>query len=330
MTVPATMRAAWYERTGPARDVFILGETDTPTPRANEVLVAVAAAGVNPHDTKRRSGWIALPLPQARNIPGSDGAGTIAAVGPGVDLARIGERVWLSGGAGTAAEYVTVRAENAVALPDGVTFDVGASLGVPAITAHDAVFSDGPVTGQNVLVQGGAGAVAAYAIQFARWNGARVIATVSSVSKAELAVRLGADAVVDYRRQDVVAAVHAFTGGGAGVDRIIEVDLGANLAVDAAVIAPNGVIASYSSTRNREPVLRYYDLAFKGVTLRLVQGLVLPPARRTQAVRDITALLRRGQLQHPPVTWFPLAEIAAAHDALESGAVIGKVLVTMA
>lgn len=331
LSIPLTMRAAWYERTGRADEVLTIGTIDTPIPRDGEVLVAVALSGVNPHDTKRRSGWIGQELSSSRVIPGSDAAGTIARVGPGVDPKRLDQRVWVFKAdqrrpdCGTAAAFVCVPAGHAVPLPDEVSFAVGAGLGVPAMTAHDAVFGDGFVTGHDVLVQGGAGAVASYAIQFARWNGARVIATVSSDEKAAYARRLGADATVDYRREDVAAAVHAFTGG-KGVERIVEVDLGANLPTDAAVIAPNGVIASYSSTRVREPVLPYYDLAFKGVTLRLVQAMLFRPEHRARIARDISALLRRKALQHPPSHVFPLYAIAEAHAALECGSLIGKVL----
>jgi NADPH:quinone reductase-like Zn-dependent oxidoreductase len=329
------MRAAWYERPGPPEEVLVVGEMPRPTPGPGEVLVAVARSGINPHDTKRRSGWLGLPMRAARIIPHSDGAGRIMAVGEGVDAGRTGERVWFfradaaRPGQGSAAECVVVPAEHAVPLPPGVSFDVGACLGVPAVTAHVAVHADGPVAGQTILVQGGAGAVAGYAIQFARLGGAaRVLATVSSNEKAEYARMLGADATIDYRREDVADAALSLTDG-SGVDRIVEVDLGANVQADARIIREHGVIASYSSTRVREPVLPYYPLAHKGVTLRLVQGMILTRAQRQAAADELTDLLRCGALRHPPLHRFPLERIAEAHAAVEGGELIGKVLLTI-
>ena len=326
------MRAAWFERCGPPHEVLRVGHRETPSPGIGEVLVRVAVSGVNPHDTKKRAGWLSRALPAAVVIPHSDGAGTIVEAGAGVPSARIGERVWFfradapAPGAGAAAEYAVVAADHAVPLPDHLGFEAGACLGVPALTAHRAVFADGPVTGQTILVTGGAGAVAAYAIQLAVWNGARVIATASSTEKAERAKALGAESTVDYRTGDVVRTVMDLTGG-TGVDRIVEVDFGANLAASKAVVKPNGVIAAYSSTRVREPVLPYYDFAMKGITLHFVQGLLLTPAMREAGLRDLSVLLRQDRLTHPIGRVFALERIADAHAALEGGAVIGKVLV---
>jgi NADPH2:quinone reductase len=324
------MRAVFYERTGPAAAVLTRGEVETPHPDHGEVLVAIACSGVNPHDTKGRSGWTGRPMPHPRIIPHSDGAGVIDAVGGGVDPARVGERVWICRadhrpGMGAAAEYVVVPADCAVALPDDVSFAIGAGLGVPALTAYLAVFAE-PVTGRDVLVQGGAGAVACYAIQLARQNGARVLATVSSPEKAAHARRYGADEIIDYRQEDVAARVMALTGG-RGVDRIVEVDFGANLGADVAMIAPHGVIASYSSSRVREPKFPYYELAPKDVTIRIVQGKIIPDATRTAGVALISELMRRGTLQHPPTLAYPFEHTAAAHAALESGGTTGKIVV---
>jgi NADPH2:quinone reductase len=325
------MRAVFYERTGPAAEVLIHGEIETPRPGPGEVLVDIATSGVNPHDTKSRSGWTGRPMSHPRIIPHSDGAGLIVAIGGGVEKARVGERVWIyradhRPGMGGAAEYVVVPATCAVPLPVEVSFVTGAGLGVPALTAYAAVFAGGPITGLDVLVQGGAGAVSAYAIQFARQNGARVFATVSSAEKAEHARRYGADAIIDYRQEDVAARVLTLTAG-RGVDRIIEVDFGANLAADVAMIAPHGWIASYSSSRIREPAFPYYDFAPKDVTIRMVQGKILPEATRTAGVALITELMQRGTLLHPPVISFPFVHTAAAHATLESGATIGKIVV---
>ena len=326
------MRAIWYERCGSPHEVLRLGDLPMPAARPGEVLVEMHCSGVNPHDVKKRAGWLNRALPAIRTIPHSDGAGIIKAVGPGVADSRIGERVWIfhaneaQPGAGAAADYVTVSSQHACRLPDHVSFDVGACLGVPFMTAHDAMLRDGPVTGQTVLVQGGAGAVAAYAIQLARWNGARVIATVSSDAKATHARALGADEIINYRQEDVVARVGHLTDG-LGVDRIIEVDFGANLAVDHAVIKPNGVIAAYSSTREREPTLPYYAFAMKGVTLHFVQGMLLRHARAMPGIRDVTVLLEHNLLQHPIARTFAFDQTADAHAALESAEHTGKILV---
>ncbi len=319
------MRAVWYGRCGPAAEVLQLGERPRPEPGPGEVLVRVAWSGVNPHDTKKRSGWTGAAL-SGPVIPHSDGSGIIEGVGTGVPEARIGERVWIMHAPGAAAEFTTVHADHAVALPPGVSLDVGACLGVPFMTAHDAVLRDGPVAGQTILVQGGAGAVAGYAIQLAAQGGARVIATISSPEKAEHARQLGAEATIDYRQEDVTAAVMALTDG-RGIDRIIEVDFGANLAVDTAVIRPHGVIASYSSTRVREPAFPYYALAPKAVTIHVVQGMLLRHERAEPGKRAATALLAAGALQHPVAARFALERTAEAHALQESGRAVGKILV---
>ncbi|MBI3709177.1 MAG: NADPH:quinone reductase [Proteobacteria bacterium] len=328
------MRAAWYERQGPAREVLQVGTLPDPIPGLGEVLVRLRASGVNPHDTKKRAGWNGLKMPFARIVPHFDGAGEIVDVGPGGAFDRIGQRVWVYGGApdrpfGTAAELIATPVERAVPLDDGVDAAVGACFGVAACTAHDAVFSDGPVAGQTILVQAGAGAVSHFAVQFAKHAGARVIATVSSPEKAAHATAGGAEHVVDYKREDVVARVRELTGG-AGVDRIVEVDFGANLKIDAALIKNHGVIASYSSTAVPEPALPYYAFAFKGVTLRFVQGQLLTKASRHAAAGAIRAALRQGWLKATIARRFPLAEIAAAHECQESGTAIGKVIVDTA
>jgi NADPH2:quinone reductase len=325
------MRAAWYERTGPAREVLIQGDLETPQPAEGEVLVRIAASGVNPHDTKSRSGWTGRPMEHPWIVPHSDGAGVIAGVGSGVPETRIGERVWIfradrRAGMGAAAGYAVVSDNCAIPLPDNVAFATGAGIGIPALTGFASVFAGGPVTGMDVLVQGGAGAVAAYAIQFARWNGARVIATCSSPEKAEHARRYGADDVIDYKRENVAGRVRVLTGG-RGVGRIVEVDFGANLAADIEVVSPHGWIASYSSSRVREPVLPYYALAPKDVTIRIVQGRILTSETREAAVKLISRLMERDSLIHPPVHVFPFADIADAHLALESGKLIGKAIV---
>lgn len=329
--VPTTMRAMRYTTFGPAAEVLAL--TELPTPKAGdaEVLVRLAASGVNPHDTKKRSGWLGLELPPGGVVPHSDGAGTIAAVGAGVSRARVGERVFVHGayaGAGTAAEYVSLPADRAIAIPDDLSFGEGASIGIPAFTAYFAVLSAGPVTGHTVLIHGGAGAVGRMAVEMAAWNGATVIATVSSDAKAALARESGADHVLDYRREDVAARVADITGR-EGVDLIVDVDFGANVELDAACIKPNGRVACYSSTSNRTPTLPYYAFALKGCTLHLVQGSRMPARVEEDGAGVIAALLRRGHLRPQIAAAFPLAQTAAAHDLMESGTAVGNIVVTI-
>jgi NADPH2:quinone reductase len=329
-----TMQAAWYERMGPAREVLSLGELPMPEPGHGEVLIKIGASGVNPHDTKRRSGWLGPAMYAPRVVPHSDGAGTVAALGPGVGGVAVGDRVFVyragstRPGEGTAAEYVAVQQPNVVRLPDTLSLAEGACLGVPAFTAYHATLSDGPVSGQVVLVQGGAGAVGVVAIELARWSGATVIATVSSPEKAAIARAAGADHTVDYTRDDVAARVMEITGGG-GVERIVEVDFGANVAIDGAVIAENGTVASYSSTRVREPVLPYYAFGLKGVRLHFVQGMNMPRAVREAGTRTILALLERSMLKPRIARRLPLREIAAAHELVESGQAIGNVVIEL-
>jgi NADPH2:quinone reductase len=260
-----------------------------------------------------------------------DGAGVVLGVGSGVTGLREGQRVWLwnaeTEGQGTAADHCVVPASNAVPLPDPASFDAGACLGVPACTAHRAVFADGPVAGKTVLVQGGAGAVGSYAVQMARQAGAHVIATGSSPEKRSRALSLGAHSAVDYRGSDAADAILA-ANGGRGIDRIVEVDLGENLALDLAIAAVNATIASYSSTRVREFNFPYYAIAPKGLNFRIVQGFCLPDDARSAAIAYITAALEAGLLRHPVGPVFPLEDIVDAHEAAERGDA-GKVLVAL-
>lgn len=329
------MRAAVYRRTGPAAEVLELTTLPDPEPGPGEVLVAVHASGINPADVKRRAGWGGMTMGHPLIVPHCDGAGVVAAVGAGVDPARIGQRVWLfnaQGGygtlgraQGTAAERIAIDAAQAVPLPEALGMAEGACLGVPAMTAHRCVFADGPVAGLTVLVQGGAGAVGHLAVQMARLGGARVIATVGGPAGAAHARAAGADALIDRRAEDVTARVLDLTGG-AGVDRIVEVDFAANLATDAAVIAPNGWIASYSCSSNPQPVLPYYAFASKGANLRFVQGFNLPPEARAAAIDFVAA--HAGQLQVAIGARFKLDRIAQAHERVEQGG-IGNTVVTL-
>jgi len=328
------MQAAWYESNGPARDVIRVGELPDPHPGPGEVRVRIAVSGVNPSDVKRRVGSRGQTITVPHIIPHSDGAGVIDAVGEGVPRSRVGERVWLWNAQwqrphGTCAGYCCVPQAQACRLPAKIPFDAGACMGIPAMTAHRAVFSRGDVRGRTVLVTGGAGGVGHYAVQIAKWGAARVIATVSSEAKAALARSAGADAVIDYRREDVVARVRELTSG-AGVDHIVDVDFGANVDASAKMLKPNGAIAAYASTRKSEPVLPYYALMTQAISIDLVFVYLLTPEQRARALADLDAMLHAGVLQHNIGARFPLAETAAAHEAQESGTVTGNIVIDVA
>lgn len=326
------MKAAFYERKGAAREVLRVGERPLPTPAAGEVRVRIRVSAVNPSDTKSRSGLRVREMPFPLVIPHQDGAGTVDAVGDGVDPSRVGERVWvyeanLGRPFGTAAQYTTVPAHKAVLLPDRVGFDAGACLGIPAMTAHRCVFADGPVSGRTVLVQGGAGAVGYYAVQMAKLGGARVIATVSRDAQAERAREAGADEVVNYRTEDVVARVRALCGAQAPLDRVVEVAFGANLRTDIDLLRPGAVIATYASDANPEPAVPFWPMLSKDLTVRFVLVYAMPDEAHAQAARWIGEALARGQLRHQVFRHFALDDVAAAHEATESMSNVGKVLV---
>jgi len=326
------MKAAWYDRVGPAAEVLQVGDLPAPECGPGEVLVRVATSGVNPSDVKSRAG-LRRGMPFPRVIPHSDGGGVIEAVGEGVPASRVGERVWLWNSAwqrpfGTCAQYVALPAAQAVPLPAGTDFLAAACLGIPAMTAHRCLFADGPLTGRTVLVMGGAGAVGHYAVQLARWGGARVIATVSGPDKAAHAAAGGAEVVINYRTEDVAAAVLDATGG-AGVDHVVDVEFGGNLPVTSKVIKASGVIAAYGSFAVPEPVVPAAALLLNDVTIRLVLVYRLTPAARAQAIADLTAALEQGALDHAIAAVRPLAEVAGAHQDVESGRLIGNVVVTL-
>jgi NADPH2:quinone reductase len=320
------MKAARYEKTGPAREVLTVTETERPEPGPGEVRVRVHASGVNPTDVKARSGAVPRPIDEFQ-IPHQDGAGVIDKVGEGVDPNRRGQRVWLYFAAhgrrwGTVAEWTVVPASLAVPLPSRASMELGATMGVPALTAHRCVFADGPVTGQTVLVQGGAGAVGHYAIEWAKRGGARVVSTVSSEEKAELARAAGADLVINYRDGDVPGQVRPFA---AKVDRIIEVALSANLEADLVLSGPQTVIVTYAAD-GQDPVLPVRACMSANVTLRFVLLYGIPQAALDQGAADITAALADGALTPLPPHRFLLGDVAAAHEAVENG-VSGKVFV---
>jgi NADPH2:quinone reductase len=324
------MKAGWYEKYGPAKEVIHIGELDTPETGPGEVRVRLYASGVNPSDVKARLGsrgaW-----QYPRIVPHSDGAGVIDQVGPGVDPGRVGERVWVYNGQwqrpfGTAAEYIALPASQAIHLPDSLSFAEGACLGIPAMTAHRCLFSDGPIEGQTVLVTGGAGAVGHYAVQLANWAGAAVITTVSTTAKADRAREGGADHVINYRTEDVAVQIEDITQG-AGVDRIVEVDFGANLPVTRSVLKDNGTIAAYASMGAREPLLPFYPLMFLNANIRLVFVYTMPAEAKRRACQDILQAIDDEQLSHPIAARFLLDQLVEAHEMVERGTYIGNVVV---
>lgn len=329
------MLAATYSQTGPAADVLSVGAFETPIAGPGEVLVRVHASGINPSDVKRRAGWIEAILPHPVVIPHSDGAGQIVAVGEGVDTARVGERVWLwnaqgSYGApgrafGTAAEYIALPSRQAVRLSDRLSYADGANLAVPAMTAFRCVHSDGPVTGQTIFVNGAAGSVGLFAVQMAVAGGARVVGTVSDTEAAAYVTKLGAFATINRKTEDVATRIMELTDG-EGVDRIVEVDFGANLHLDSTALKRNGTIASYSSTSNREPVLPYYAFAGKGANLRFIQSFHLPEDQRLAGEQKIAEIADAGMLSVAIGATFPLEEIVQAHERVERGG-FGNVVV---
>jgi NADPH2:quinone reductase len=327
------MRAAWYERQGPPDEVLQVGERPTPEPAPGEVRVRIQASGLNPSDTYGRAGRQG-PMPFPLIIPNQDGAGVIDAAGDGVSADRLGERVWVyeatwNRPGGTAAEYCVVPSQRAVRLPDATDFDIGACLGIPAMTAHRAVFADGPVEGQTVLVTGGAGAVGSTAIQLAVWGGASVISTVSSDDKAAAARAAGAQHTLNYREQDVAAEIARLTGE-AGVDRVVEVDFGGNLVTSVQVLKTNGVIASYASRGNDQPPVHFRSLMVKNITVHAILVYTMAESAKTAAAEDITRALSAGALRPLITSRLPLERIAEAHAHVERVSSIGNTVLTVA
>ncbi|HEY3089670.1 MAG TPA: NADPH:quinone reductase [Jatrophihabitantaceae bacterium] len=333
------MRAVVYRENGPS-SVLRLVERPMPEPEPGEVRVRVHVSGVNPTDWKARAG---TPLSSPEQVPNQDGAGVIDSVGPGVEPDRVGERVWLWEAArqrtgGTAAEYLVVPSVHAVTLPDSAPFELGASLGVPFLTAHRALtineggprqLTPGTLDGRTVLVAGGAGAVGNASIQLARWAGATVIATVSSPEKAALATSAGAQYVINYRVQDVAAEVRRIASG--GVDTVVEVAAAANAPLDVAVLARQGAVAIYAGTPGDIVATPVRELMTLNARWQYILVYTMTNATKADGVAAISAAVRAGAVRVGedaglPLSHFPLDQTAAAHDAVEHGAV-GKVLI---
>jgi NADPH2:quinone reductase len=322
------MKAAWYEKNGAARNVLRLGDLEMPTPGLGEVRVRLATSGVNPSDVKSRRG---RPLNWPRIIPHSDGAGVIESVGSGVKHARVGERVWLWNAQwkrpfGTAAEFVCVAEEQAVHLPDRVDFAAGACLGIPALTAMQAVRLHGPVGGKTLLVTGAGSAVGHYVTQLAKAHGARVIGTASD-QRATHARDGGADFVIDYKKKDVARVAKELTRG-EGVDGIIDMDLSTTAAlIGENVVKPHGTIVCYGSNTPLDVPIPFQPMLWNSYALKFMIVYDLRPQDRQAAIAELSKMLEEGTLKHSIGARFPLKDIVAAHEAVESGKVVGNVVV---
>jgi NADPH2:quinone reductase len=324
------MRAAYYERNGTAREVLRVGEIATPEAGPGEVRVKLATSGVNPSDVKSRQG-LTRKIAYPRVIPQSDGAGVVDQVGDGVPRSRIGERVWIWNGQwkrpfGTAADYITLPAAQAVQLPDEVSFEAGACLGIPAMTAHHALVLASANKDTTLLVSGGAGSVSQYVIQFAKMRGATVLTTVSSGEKAAIAREAGADHTIDYTTENVGDRVMQITDK-RGVDAVIELDFAANARLIPEVLRPKGSVIVYGTTP--EATIPAAFCLTNTIRLQFFLVYELDAAERERTVAGINTALTQGKLiNRIAKPTYPLADIAAAHEAVERGA-IGNVIVTV-
>ncbi len=327
------MLTAYYESFGDPFDVLKIGHKPKPEPAEGEVRVKLAVSGLNPSDGKHRSGWTGQPMADDMIIPHNDGAGIIDKVGKGVSANRVGQRVWVyeaqqNGRAGgTAAQYTIIPSVKAVALPSDCCFDMGASLGVPAMTAHRCVLGDGPVFGQTILVAGGAGSVGRFAVQLAKWSGAQVIATVGNAEQAIVARNAGADEAIFYHDKNAAAKILRFAPE--GIQRIIEVALFQNIDLDVAIAAPLASIVSFASATDRDQIQTIPARAMltKALTLKWVHVYSMPDDAKQTAARDITSAIEAGFLTTPPLHRFPLADIASAHALVGIDGARKKILV---
>ena len=327
------MQAVWYNKFGSAENVLEVGEYQTPEPAQGEVKVRIHASGVNPSDTKKRLGANPALLNNGPVIPNSDGSGEIVALGEGVNNRNIGERVWIYNAQfgrqeGTSAQFVCIPSNQAVWMPDNASYEIGAMMGIPAMTAHRCVCADGSVDGQILLVTGGAGRVGYYATQWAKYFGATVIATGSSSKSVEHCKQAGADFVVGHPSNKTATEILEFTSG-RKVDRIVDGDFGVNLPSALDVLKTNGVIATYSSMTNMNPVIPFVRMMFMDITIRMVLVYAMPGEAKQQAIEDITDMLTGGNFDHRVAATFPLEQSAKAHNEIERGDNYGSVIITI-
>jgi NADPH2:quinone reductase len=328
------LKAAWFESFGSAEDVLRVGELDKPRPGNGEVLVKLETSGVNPSDVKKRAGSMPELLDGGLVVPHSDGAGVVEAVGENVTALIPGQRVWVYQAQhgrrlGTAAEYVCLEERRVAPLPEQASFEVGACLGIPAMTAHRCVYADGPVREKSVLITGGAGRVGYYAIQWAAAAGARVVTTASNAGDEEACLQAGAMGVANHREEGWAGkAIEA--NGGRKFDRVIDVEFGRNLEQVLDLIKVSGTIATYSSSQDMQPIMPFYRMMFMDLTIRLVIVYDMPERAKREAISDITEALEANRLNHRVARVYPFAEIAAAHGLIEQGGVRGCVLLNTA
>jgi len=323
------MRAAYYEKQGPAHEVIQVGEVPTPEPGPGEVRVRVVVSGVHIGDVGKRRGYWGSTMSYPRVIPHGDGAGIIDAVGPTVDPQRVGERVWVYLAQsyrpfGTAAEYTVVPSEHAVRLPDEIEWEQAAVVGIPGITGHRAVFASGPVEGQTIIVTGPLGGVGRAALTSARRGGATVIATVRHATQVDEVLAVGAHHVVVLGGVDPAQQILAIAPD--GVDRVAEIDLAGNAGLDVDVLKVGGTIATYA-TSNPDASLPYWRLAFQNITIQFLSNDDFPEQANEDAARDLTAALAAGDLRYRIAARFPLEQTADAQDAVERTGSAGRVVV---
>jgi NADPH2:quinone reductase len=328
------MKAAWYSRNGEAQDVMQVGELPTPSPQPGEVLVRLATSGVNPSDVKSRR---ARPLSDPLIVPHSDGAGVIEAVGAGVSASRVDERVWVWNGQwqrpmGTCAQYIALPAAQAVALPEGTDFAAGACMGIPGLTAVQAVILaerlGGDLRGQNILVTGASSAVGHYITQMVTQAGGRVIGTVGSQAKAEHARSAGMQEAVFYKTESVPERVKAFTQG-RGADVIIDMDFSTTAAWAAeGALAPHGQVVCYGSNALEVP-LPFRPWLFQSMGVKFFLVYDLTAADRLAAVARLSGMLVAGQLQHSIGARYALDQVALAHRTVEAGQTVGNVVIDL-
>lgn len=326
------MKTVKFVDFGPADEVLLLADEAAPVPDANEVLIRVETSGVNPSDVKKRAGSAKSLLDEGFVVPHSDGAGVIVGVGENIPQERMGQRVWIYQAQygrrfGTASELIAIDDCRAPELPDAASFEVGACLGIPAMTSHRCVFADGDVSGQTILVTGGAGRVGHYAIQWAKMGGAKVIASSSNSDDAQACKDAGADAVVNHRESNFAEQILA-ANEGQRIDRLVEVEFGANLEAVLKVLETGGTIATYSSMQDPQPSIPFYQMMYMDVTVRFVIVYAMPESAKQLAIDDINDALRNGKLVHRVTHVLPLEQCARAHEIIEQGKVRGCVVVT--
>jgi NADPH2:quinone reductase len=324
------VKAAIFKSLGLAEDVLEISDVDTPSPGHGEVLVRIHCSAINPSDVKKRAGAFPDLINDGFIIPHSDGAGIIEAVGRGVPSSRVGERVWVYQAQyarrfGTAAEFVSLPSSRAVVLPDTVSFDVGACMGIPAMTAHRCVFSDGSVEGKTVLVTGGAGRGGYNATQLAKHAGALGIATASSPESQAHCYDAGADAVCSHSGSELKEVVAKMTAG-RGVERVVDGEFGANLPALLDVMSTGGTIATYSSMIEPEPALPFKRMLFMDLNLRLVLVYAMPEAAKQHAILDLSECLDKKKLKHRIAHRLPLDRVAEGHQLIEQGGFYGAVV----